>query len=256
MAIKTPDNANGSEKPNEEKIQKTITKEIDVDLSDEPQRMQVDFEDESIANSFATSQTKPSKDSGSKIAPDKSVSEIQDEIADYEKNKSGIATHKDLLKQAKFIIGMYDTGSATVCDMISGNKSRTSNYKMLPEEKELLSGQLALILAKYQHKFKIEYSFLAGLLLIAGANVTQAVQDKKKNKAIKIEESKEIKTEKVEKKPGDEGYKHKPGANVAEVPKSESPQQPLEHIDIPGSPSIPPVQPQEEKPKRKYTKRV
>lgn len=240
MAIKTPEVNNESK----EKIQKPITREIDVDLNDEPERMQVDFEDEDVANSFASQPTKPSKDVAPKINPDKSIDEIKNEITEYENNKSGIATHKDLLKQAKFIIGMYDTGAATVCDMISGNKSRTSTYKMLTEEKDLLSGQLALILAKYQHKFKIEYSFLVGLLLIAGANVTQAVQDKKKNKALKPE--KQI-VEKHEKKPNEPGYKHNGEEIKPDVPSSKPVQPILNEIEVPSAPP--------EKQKRTYNKK-
>lgn len=240
MAIKTPEDTKNE---SNEKIQKPITREIDVDLNDEPDRMQVDFEDETVANSFASAPTKPSKDNGPKINPDTPVEQIKSEIADYENNK-GIATHKDLLKQAKFIIGMYDTGAATVCDMISGNKSRTSNYKMLPEEKDLLSGQLALILAKYQHKFKIEYSFLVGLLLIAGANVTQAVQDKKKNKALKPE--KQI-VEKPEKKPNEPGYKHNGEEIKPDVPPSKPAQPILNEIEVPSAPP--------EKQKRTYNKK-
>lgn len=244
MAIKTPKESGSIEQSNEE-IVKSFSKEIEVDLNDEPETMQVDFEDETLANSFASKSTKPSQNSP-KIDENKPIDEIQKEVADYEANKSGKLEYKDLLKQAEFFINLFDTGISTLFNFIARG-SHASDYKMVASDKKLLIEQLALILAKYQSKFKIEYTFFLGLIIMYAPMTVAAMQNRKKSKPVVVKQPKaENARIPIERTPTDPGYKHDETKDLPPVPKTDI-MQPLEKIDLPSA--------AEPKPKREYKKK-
>lgn len=218
MAIKTPDE-NNNNVISEEKTKKTISKEIEVDLHDEPDTMQVDFEDETLANSFASKQTKPSKEQP-KIDEHKNADEIKQEVETYEQQKTGKLEFKDLEKQAEFFINMFDTALSTLFNFIAGG-SHSTDYRLLPNDKKNLTYQLAIILSKYQSKFKVEYVFLMGLMVMYVPITTAAIKNRKENKSKK---SQSQQTKQVEKK-----------QIVEEVRKPIEQQPILEKIDLPSA---------------------
>lgn len=209
------------------------SKTVPIDnISDEPEHMQMDFVDEDEANAHAAKQTKTSKDNDVEIDPNTPIDKIKADVAEYEQSKSGTLEYKDLLQMATFIITMVDTGLSTLFNLLAGGK-HASDYAMPEPNKKLLSQQLALILGKYQSKFKIEFTFFAGIVLLympMGVAVFRARKEKKQ--LAKQAANEKIKNAIKEKEPTDMHYRH---VENIEPPIVEKQEPIIEKIEIPGA---------------------
>lgn len=235
MAIKTP-TENTSTEQSEIKAKPGKSKEIPIDenVADDNETIQMDFADEDDANSHAAKATKPSKDDNN-IDPNKPLDEIQAEIADYERNKSGKLEYKDLYKQAEFLITILDTGLSTVFKFIAKGK-HAADYEMPERNKKLLVEQLTMILAKYQSKFKVEYMFFVGLLALYVPMGVGAIQNRKEVVATKKQKDKELRDaipEKPPLKPTEMYYKHKEGEEPDPLPERKE-EIVFDKIEVPG----------------------
>lgn len=225
MAISKPD-----EKADETKSKiKIRTTEIPVDdtSTDETESMQVAFEDEDDANSFAAQQTKPSQ-ATVEIDPNTSIDKIQEDVARYESNKSGKMEYKDLYNQAKFLITILDTSLSTVFKVIAKGK-HAKDYEMPEGNKKLLTEQLTLILSKYQSKFKVEYMFFVGLLALYVPMAHGAVQNRKEVNAANKKPKEKIE----ERKPTEQFYRHEEGKQPEPLPEKKA-EEPLKKVEVPG----------------------
>lgn len=229
MAIKKPEDKKDQPKnPVEKNVFRSTEIPVDDKSTDETEKIQVDFEDEDLANSFAAQQTKPSNATAD-VDQNKSIEDIQREVTEYENAKSGKLEYKDLYKQAEFLITILDTGFSTVFKLIAKGK-HASEYEMPASNKRILTEQLTLILAKYQSRFKVEYMFFVGLLALYIPMGVGAVQNRKQV----IAEQKKPKEQKQiqEREPKDQYYRHEEGKEPVETIKKEA--TPLEKVEVPG----------------------
>lgn len=172
MAIKTPTN-------NKEEPGRTETREIPVEEPQQDETVPVDFQSEDIAQQFAGAHTKPSDD-GPKIDPNKSADDIAKELNDYEASKTAKLKYQDLQKFAEWIINLLDTTVASILKWVARDSSLTA-YQMPKQSKEMLIEQLAILLSRYQSKFRVEFVFFMGLLLVWGPPTYAAIQSRKNN---------------------------------------------------------------------------
>lgn len=188
MAIKTPDKKNNNSSNNKDENQEqTKSKTISIDLEniEEPESVQMEFtDDEETANAHAKTQTKISKDDSDPIDPDTPIDKVQRDVAEYEQSKSGTLQYKDLKQMATFIITLIDTAFATAFRLFARDTS-SSAYAMPAENKKLLIEQLALILGKYQSKFKIEFVFFSSLFVLYAPAAISAFNKRKETSKIK-----------------------------------------------------------------------
>lgn len=196
----------------------TISKEIPVDAKeDQPQNVRVDFQEEDFASQYASQQTHNS-DEDNGIDPNTPADKLQEDIADYEESKTKKYEYKDFVKMAEFIITLIDTGLSMTLNWWAKD-SASSAYSMPASNKKLLIDQLALILAKYQTKFSIEFTFFVGLVLLYAPAALAANKNRKQNilltkKAAKEEEKQA--SAPPEKKPNEPYFKYKPEADILE----------------------------------------
>lgn len=183
MAIKTPDKKNNNSSNNKDENQeqaKSKTISIDLENIEEPESVQMEFtDDEETANAHAKTQTKISKDDSDLIDPNTPIDKVQRDVAEYEQSKSGTLQYKDLKQMATFIITLIDTALSTAFRLFARDTS-SSAYAMPAENKKLLIEQLALILGKYQSKFKIEFVFFSSLLVLYAPAAISAFNNRKK----------------------------------------------------------------------------
>lgn len=202
---------------NKEDLNENKSQEIPVDEpTHENESVKVDFMSEESASSFSSQQTKASKDT---IDPNTSADEIKKQVEDYENSKSGKLEYKDLLQYAVWIINTVDVAFSTALNWFAKDSSVTA-YSIPEANKKILSQQLAMILSKYQSKFKIEFVFLIGLVVMYSAPVIAAVENRKQKK-IQAKRSSKIENEKTPDKPF---YRHEP-PTMAEANKEEKPEQ-------------------------------
>lgn len=193
-------------KPEEKELEETNngrSKEIPVDNhEEETQTHIVDFQEEDLASEYASKQTKASEDKGNGINPNASAEDLQKGIADYEASKSGKLEYKDFYKISEFIITMLDTTVSSALNWFAKDTA-SSAYSLPASNKKLLTEQLALVLAKYQTKFSIEFTFFMGLILLYAPSFLAAFSRRKENKKI-------TKTRRDEKKVDQSHYRHIP----------------------------------------------
>lgn len=84
--------------------------------------------------------------------------------------------------------------------------------------KKLLTEQLALILAKYQSKFSIEFRFFVGLIILYAPMTIGAVKMRKQNTVQKARDAKDARRL-PERKVNEAYYKHTPGKEVPPEPE-------------------------------------
>lgn len=144
------------------------------------EKVQIDFMGESFANEFASKKTKENTEPlKSSIPLDKKVGEIREDIAKSEAKRNGDQfTFKDILQIATFLINAFDGGIGILLNFIAKD-NRVSVYTLPVETKRQLSEQLALILVKYQVKFKIEFLFFITLVLAYMGPVGGALKHRK-----------------------------------------------------------------------------
>lgn len=187
------------------------SKQVNVEVGKKiDEKVQIDFMGEKFAEEHASKKTKENTDQlKSSIPLDKKVGEIREDIAKSEAKRNGDQfTFKDILQIATFLINAFDGGIGILLNFIAKD-NRVSVYTLPVETKRQLSEQLALILVKYQVKFKIEFLFFITLVLaymgpVGGAlkhrksvmDGTGGPQPKKQGKPEKAKEP-----EKVEDKP-------------------------------------------------------
>lgn len=184
------------------------SKSIPVDSKeDEIQNVDIDFQTEDLASEYVKKETKQSSDSKSSIDPNTPVDKLQDDIKSYEQNKSGKLEYKDFVRFAEFIITLIDTTVSTALNWWAKDTSINA-YSLPSQNRKLLIEQLALILAKYQSKFSIEFMFLMGLFVLYAP---AAISANKRKKEIAISKRRIDRQERqVEKKPNESHYRHNP----------------------------------------------
>lgn len=152
--------------------------EINTDEEiDEEENIQAEFEDESIANKFASQATKVNEVE-EQIPDNTPIEDIQKQVSDYEASRSGKLEYKDLKQTAEFLITLIDTALSTAFKLFARDTSVTA-YSIPAPNKKLLVEQLALILAKYQSKFKVEFLFFMGLIVIYAPVAIKSFQTRK-----------------------------------------------------------------------------
>lgn len=197
-------------KPNENEVKEELkntnakTTTIPVEeTKDEEENIQVDFQDENSANQFASKQTKPSSDTTTNdgIDPHTSQEDLQKQVLDYENSKSGKLEYKDFLQFSEFIINLIDITVSTALNWFAKDTGNNA-YSLPAPNKKLLIQQLALILSKYQSKFKIEFIFFMGLVVMYSGPAITAWNTRKEK--IKLNPKKDTKTFKAEEKKSEE----------------------------------------------------
>jgi len=142
------------------------SKQVKVDadkIVDE--KVTIDFMSDGFSQDHAKKKTKEHIEHKSSIPADKPVGEIREDIKKAEADRSGDKfTFKDILQIATFLINAFDGGISILLNFIARD-NRVSVYSLPAETKRQLSEQLALILVKYQVKFKIEFLFFITLVL-------------------------------------------------------------------------------------------
>lgn len=205
MAISKVENKTPENKSTARLLDKVPDKKIEIDPNeevDDNEPIQASFESEEVTNNFASQPTKESETGSSeKIDPNTSAEDIQNQVNAYEASKSGKLEYKDLLQTATFIITLVDTSMSTMFKLIAKDTS-ASAYSMPAPNKKLLIEQLALVLAKYQSKFKIEFMLFMSFVVMYAPMAIESVRVRKaKTKSVpkKIVETKltETKTEPV-----------------------------------------------------------
>lgn len=154
---------------------KKVSLDPNEDIEDD-EPLQAEFEEESAANSFASQPTKENKSED--IDPHMSAEEVQRQTLEFESSRSGKLEYKDLKQTAEFIITLMDTALSTAFKLIARDTS-SSAYSMPAPNKKILIEQLALILSKYQAKFKIEFLFFMGLIVLYAPMGIAAVKHRK-----------------------------------------------------------------------------
>lgn len=144
------------------------------------EKVQIDFMSDSFSQDHASKKTKENTETPKSSIPlDKKVGEIREDIAKSEAKRNGDQfTFKDILQIATFIINAIDGGFAILLNFIARD-NRVSVYTLPAETKRQLADQLALILVKYQVKFKIEFLFLVTLILAYMGPVAGAIKNRK-----------------------------------------------------------------------------
>jgi len=144
------------------------------------EKVRIDFMSESFSQDHASKKTKENTDiPKSSIPLDKKVGEIREDIKKAEESRGGDKfTFKDILQIATFLINAFDGGLGILLNFIAKD-NRVSVYCLPAETKRQLSEQLALILIKYQVKFKIEFMFLITLIIAYIGPVGGALKHRK-----------------------------------------------------------------------------
>lgn len=205
----------------------TQSRQIPVDSKEEEaQSVKVDFQEEDLASEFASKQTKTSSDQGT-IDPNTSADKLQKDILDYENSKSGKLEYKDFLKIAEFLITLIDTSVSTALNWWAKDTSSTA-YSLPASNRKLLTEQLALILAKYQSKFSIEFMFFMGLIVMYAPSFMASMANRKTNMIKGKKIAKELADKEKDKQPGDNYFRHNP-----EEPKELPPTPIKEEINVP-----------------------
>lgn len=156
---------------------KQVKVEVDKKIDD---TVQVDFMSDSFSQDHASKKTKENiGNTQSSIPLDKDINEVRDDIKNAE-NKRGAEqfTLKDIHQIATFIINAIDGGFAILLNFIARD-NRVSVYTLPAETKRQLTDQLALILVKYQVKFKIEFLFLMTIIIAYIGPVGGAIKNRK-----------------------------------------------------------------------------
>lgn len=157
------------------------SKQVNVEVGKKiDEKVQIDFMGEKFAEEHASKKTKENTDQlKSSIPLDKKVGEIREDIAKSEAKRNGDQfTFKDILQIATFLINAFDGGIGILLNFIAKD-NRVSVYTLPVETKRQLSEQLALILVKYQVKFKIEFLFFITLVLAYMGPVGGALKHRK-----------------------------------------------------------------------------
>lgn len=166
------------EKEPEIQGQKKVKVEADK-IADE--EVMIDYMTQSHSANEASKKTKENTEYKSSIPGDKPVGEIREEIAASEAKRSGDKfTFKDIHQIATFLINAFDGGISILLNFIARD-NRVSVYSLPVDTKRQLADQLALILVKYQVKFKIEFLFFITLLLAYMGPVGGALKSRKRN---------------------------------------------------------------------------
>lgn len=161
---------------------------------DDDEPLQAEFEDEAAANAFASQPTKENKIE--EVDPHMSAEEVQRQTLEFENSRSGKLEYKDLKQTAEFIITLMDTALSTAFKLFARDTS-SSAYSMPAPNKKILIEQLTLILSKYQSKFKIEFLFFMGLIVLyAPMGIASFKNRKLTSPKKKVIETKEVKEEK------------------------------------------------------------
>lgn len=157
------------------------SKQVNVEVGKKiDEKVQIDFMGEKFAEEHASKKTKENTDQLKSSVPlDKKVGEIREDIAKSEAKRNGDQfTFKDILQIATFLINAFDGGIGILLNFIAKD-NRVSVYTLPVETKRQLSEQLALILVKYQVKFKIEFLFFITLVLAYMGPVGGALKHRK-----------------------------------------------------------------------------
>lgn len=157
------------------------SKQVNVDVGKKVnETVQVDYMSDQFAQDHASKKTKENIEAPKSSIPlDKKVGEIRDEIKTSEAKRGGENfTFKDILQIATFLINALDGGFGILLNFIAKD-NRVSVYCLPAETKRQLSEQLALILVKYQVKFKIEFLFFITLVLAYMGPVGGALKHRK-----------------------------------------------------------------------------
>lgn len=174
--------------------QKTIDLN-EVGKKDAGEKTTIDFMNEESIKDFTSSQTKkaePNTEDTRKSQFDgKTIEDVQAQIKKEENDSSKKFTLKDMEEIAGFIIELIDTGFSSAFNWWAGDSS-INNYALPKSKKDMLSYQLALILVKYQAKFKIEFMFLLSIIIMYApafmlakkkkAEIKQGIINKQNNK--------------------------------------------------------------------------
>lgn len=217
MEIKTPPSKKDSSNIQDAKIisetkinpvaipsEKLGTKQVDTDTSKKSNDpVEVDFMGSDFAQQQASQPTKESDDYVPKISGDKPLNEVKKEINDFETNKDNNLTFKDFTQLAGFLIGLFDGAISIALNWFAGDTS-SSYYALSKPQKQQLTEQLAMILCKYQVKFKIEFMLFLSIVVMYSAPALAAVKKRKETKGVRPARQR-IKTE--EKKPEKEKVK-------------------------------------------------
>lgn len=240
MEIKTPPSSNNS-KIEEAKIisetktaspqnetEKIGTKHVNADQSkksNEP--VEVDFMGADFAKQQASQPTKESDDYVPKISGDKPLNEVKKEINDFENNKDNNLTFKDFTQLAGFLIGLFDGAISIALNWFAGDTS-SSYYALSKPQKQQLTEQLAMILCKYQVKFKIEFMLFLSIVVMYSAPAIAAAKKRKETKGVRPARQR-IKTE--EKKSEKEKQKEETKKEIIDL-KEDTKQNPDEIEEI------------------------
>lgn len=186
-------------KSTEPKVEGSKSVRVEADkIADES--IQIDFMSDSFSKDHAGKKTKEKiEEPKSSIPDDAKVSDIRDQIKKSEADRSGDKfTFKDIHQIATFLINAFDGGIAILLNFLAKDTA-VSAYSLPVETKRQLSEQLALILVKYQVKFKIEFMFLITLILAYMGPVGGAMKKRKKSLEPKvIAKKEEVKSKKEE----------------------------------------------------------
>lgn len=151
---------------------------IDPDKSEEDDLV-IDYMKESFSDKEASKRTKENTDKPTPNAAfEKDVKEIKEEISRSEESRSKTMSGEGILKIATFIVNAFSGGLGVLLNFIARD-NRVGVYTLPVETKRELSEQLALVLIKYQVKFKIEFLFLLTLIIAYIGPVGGAIKHRK-----------------------------------------------------------------------------
>lgn len=171
-----------AEKPEVKKEPETLgSKEVKVDPDKkDDDSVMVDYMSESFSDKEASKRTKENTDESIPNKTfDKPIDEIKKEVGEAEAKRSqGSMSGQEILRIATFMVNAFNGGIGILLNFIARD-NRVSVYTLPAETKRELSEQLALILIKYQVKFKIEFMFLLTIIIAYIGPVGGALKHRK-----------------------------------------------------------------------------
>lgn len=196
MAIEKVEDKKETKKNNfSETIKSNEGKKVSIDPNEEVEEEEVihaEFEEEAETNKFAAQSTKPNDTpGGDDIDHNTSIDDVRKGVEAYENSKSGKLEYKDLKSTAEFIITLLDTTMSTFFKILAKDTARQA-YEMPAANKRLLVEQLALVLSKYQAKFKIEFMLFMGIIVLYAPMAIESIRRRKQSNKLSKKENKKI----------------------------------------------------------------
>lgn len=190
IKLDSPEEVKAEEIVSEPEVQATETINVEEEKLDSKGKATIDFMNPDHVNDFIKKETKKSESENSSVfGKGKTVEEIRTQIASEEASKSSDWKPEDFEMIAEIIVMVIDSIAANALRFFAYDTAESA-YSLPERKKSMLVRQLAMILIKYQAKFKIEFLFLLSLIMFYAPFFIKARKRRKHIKKLKALEAK------------------------------------------------------------------